>query len=130
MWLAPLAQAGLPLFALITAGLSNMISNVPAVLLLQHLVDAGLTDKVIRDQMLTMLIAGHDTSTALLAWTFALLGQHPETQAGVIQEVGTLDRSPLLDQVLYRLLLEGWVPIIAHPERNIVFQARPELLKK
>jgi Na+/H+ antiporter NhaD/arsenite permease-like protein len=39
-WLAPLAQAGLPLFALITAGLSNLISNVPAVLLLQHLVNA------------------------------------------------------------------------------------------
>jgi Na+/H+ antiporter NhaD/arsenite permease-like protein len=38
--LAPLAQAGLPLFALITAGLSNLISNVPAVLLLQHLVSA------------------------------------------------------------------------------------------
>jgi cytochrome P450 len=46
--------------------------------LLQHLLDAGLDDDRIRDQMLTMLIAGHDTSTALLAWTFALLGQHPE----------------------------------------------------
>jgi len=68
--------------------------------LLQHLVDAGLTDKVIRDQMLTMLIAGHDTSTALLAWTFALLGQHPEIHAGVVQEVDTMDRSPLLDQVI------------------------------
>jgi Na+/H+ antiporter NhaD/arsenite permease-like protein len=38
--LAPLARAGLPLFALITAGLSNLISNVPAVLLLQHLISA------------------------------------------------------------------------------------------
>jgi cytochrome P450 len=34
--------------------------------LLQHLIDAGLSDDVIRDQMLTMLIAGHDTSTARL----------------------------------------------------------------
>ncbi len=47
--------------------------------LLQHLIDAQLPDGLIRDQMLTMLIAGHDTSTALLAWTFALLGQHPVT---------------------------------------------------
>ncbi len=45
--------------------------------LLGHLLDAGLEEDRIRDQMLTMLIAGHDTSTALLAWTFALLGQHP-----------------------------------------------------
>ncbi len=35
--------------------------------LLQHLIDAELSDDVIRDQMLTMLIAGPDTSTALLA---------------------------------------------------------------
>ena len=68
--------------------------------LLQHLIDAGLTDKVIRDQMLTMMIAGHDTSTALLAWTFALLGQHPNIHQRVVQEVDTMDRSPLLDQVI------------------------------
>ncbi|HSK89638.1 MAG TPA: cytochrome P450, partial [Anaerolineales bacterium] len=68
--------------------------------LLQHLIDAGLSDDVIRDQMLTMLIAGHDTSTALLAWTFALLGQHPDIQARVVKEVDTLDKSPLLDQVI------------------------------
>jgi cytochrome P450 len=68
--------------------------------LLQHLVDAGLTDAVIRDQMLTMLIAGHDTSTALLAWTFALLGQHPDVHARLVHEVDTLEKSPLLDQVI------------------------------
>lgn len=68
--------------------------------LLQHLIDAGLSDAVIRDQMLTMLIAGHDTSTALLAWTFALLGQHPEIHARVVDEVDTRERSPLLDQVI------------------------------
>jgi cytochrome P450 len=68
--------------------------------LLQHLVDAGLTDKIIRDQMLTMLIAGHDTSTALLAWVFALLGQNPITHAKLVQEVNALEKSPLLDQVI------------------------------
>jgi len=68
--------------------------------LLQHLIDAGLSDGVIRDQMLTMLIAGHDTSTALLAWTFALLGQHPDVEARLVEEVNTLDKSPLLNQVI------------------------------
>src|SRR5512134_1990817 len=68
--------------------------------LLQHLIDAGLNDDIIRDQMLTMLIAGHDTSTALLAWTFALLGQHPDVQARLVEEVNLLEKSPLLDQVI------------------------------
>ncbi len=72
--------------------------------LLQHLLDAGLSDSVIRDQMLTMLIAGHDTSTALLAWVFVMLGQHPEVHAQLVDEVDTLDKSPLLDQVIKETL--------------------------
>ena len=68
--------------------------------LLQHLMDAGLDDERIRDQMLTMLIAGHDTSTALLAWTFVLLGQHPDVHLRLVHEIDTLDKSPLLDQVI------------------------------
>ncbi len=68
---------------------------------LQHLIDAGLSNDIIRDQMLTMLIAGHDTSTALLAWTFALLGEHPEILADVIKEVEQAEGKPqLLDNVI------------------------------
>ncbi|MFN8433282.1 MAG: cytochrome P450 [Anaerolineales bacterium] len=68
---------------------------------LQHLIDAGLNDDIIRDQMLTMLIAGHDTSTALLAWIFALLGQHPEVHEKVLQEVDqTEGKHHVLDNVI------------------------------
>lgn len=68
--------------------------------LLQHLIDAGLEDNTIRDQMLTMLIAGHDTSTALLAWIFALLGQHPDVYQQLVKDLEHDDRPPLLDQVI------------------------------
>lgn len=60
-------------------------------------------DDLIRDQLLTLLIAGHDTSTALLAWTFYLLGQHPDAMAKVKAEVdsvlGVERRPPTPDQV-------------------------------
>jgi cytochrome P450 len=60
-----------------------------------------LSDDLIRDQMLTMLIAGHDTSTALFAWTFALLGQHSEIHEKVVQEVNRAEgKYPLLDNVI------------------------------
>jgi len=72
--------------------------------LLQHLIDAGLDDNTIRDQMLTMLIAGHDTSTALLAWVFALLGQNPETYQQLLADLEGDERPPLLDQVIKEAL--------------------------
>jgi cytochrome P450 len=73
--------------------------------------DANLDDGLIRDQLLTMLIAGHDTSTALLSWTLLLLGQHPEVMRQVQTEVHTvigdqfptidhLNKMPLLTQVI------------------------------
>ncbi len=55
--------------------------------LLDRLIGGGLNDDLIRDQMLTMLIAGHDTSTALLSWTLYLLGSHPEVMALARDEV-------------------------------------------
>lgn len=72
--------------------------------LLEHLMNAGLDDDRIRDQMLTMLIAGHDTSTALLAWTFYLLGAHPDVSSQLQTE---------LDQALQGLPPQspsGWPP--------------------
>lgn len=55
--------------------------------LLTALIQAGLDDGLIRDQLLTMLIAGHDTSTASLTWTLYLLAQHPEQMATAVAEV-------------------------------------------
>ncbi len=50
--------------------------------LLTTLVDIlEMSDDLIRDQLLTMLIAGHDTSTALLAWTLYLLGCNPDAMS-------------------------------------------------
>lgn len=49
-----------------------------------------LSDELVRDQILTMLIAGHDTSTALLAWTLHLLGRHPRVLERAHREVDSV----------------------------------------
>ena len=48
----------------------------------------------------------------------------------VLMELASNSVPPMLEQPLYRAQLDGWVPIIAHPERNTVFQAHPELLAR
>jgi len=59
--------------------------------LLTHLASLPqMSDDLIRDQILTMLIAGHDTSTALLAWALHLLGTHPQAMADAVAEVGAV----------------------------------------
>lgn len=75
--------------------------------LLQHLIDAGLSDQIIRDQMLTMLIAGHDTSTALLAWIFAMLAKDPSVyeKLNLAMENAEEDKQPhLLEEVIKETL--------------------------
>jgi cytochrome P450 len=61
----------------------------------------GLTDDLIRDQLLTILIAGHDTSTALLSWALVLLGRHPKVKERASQEVRSVlgDRPPAFEDL-------------------------------
>ena len=46
----------------------------------------------------------------------------------VLVEFASNTIPPLVKEPLYRAQLDGWTPLIAHPERNIVFQTKPELL--
>lgn len=46
----------------------------------------------------------------------------------VLVELAANAIPPLIEQPLYRVQLDGWVPIIAHPERNRILQAHPELI--
>lgn len=58
--------------------------------LLGGLIAADMSDDLIRDQLMTMLIAGHDTGTAALAWTLYLLGAHPDALTQAAGEVRAL----------------------------------------
>ena len=46
----------------------------------------GLNDTELRDEVVTMLMAGHETTANALAWTLFLLGRHPEIAAEAAQE--------------------------------------------
>ena len=63
-----------------------------------------LTTQQIRDQLLTLFVAGHETSANALAWAFYLLAQHPNVTAKLLEE---LDRE-----------LKGEPPLPADLERH------------
>lgn len=48
---------------------------------------SGLTDRDVRDEIMTLMLAGHETTANALAWTWYLLGQHPEALARLHAEV-------------------------------------------
>lgn len=47
----------------------------------------GMTETVLRDQVLTIFLAGHETTARSLAWTFYLLSKHPEVERRLTAEV-------------------------------------------
>lgn len=53
---------------------------------------AGLTDDELRDQLLTLVLAGHETTANSLSWTFERLLRHPEPYARLRELVRTDDR--------------------------------------
>ncbi|MFE0987962.1 cytochrome P450 [Streptomyces rochei] len=52
-------------------------------------------DAEVRDQIMSVLAAGVETSASLLAWTFQLLARHPEVEARLWEEVDALGDQPV-----------------------------------
>jgi cytochrome P450 len=49
-----------------------------------------MTDRQLRDEVITLIIAGHETVASALAWTWRLLSQNPEACARLHEEVDTV----------------------------------------
>jgi cytochrome P450 len=61
----------------------------------------GLTDDEIRDEALTILLAGHETTANALAWTFYILQRRPDVEAELQRHVAEVlgDRDVTFDDV-------------------------------
>ena len=47
----------------------------------------GMSDKQLRDEILTIFLAGHETTANALTWTWYLLARHPEAEARLHDEL-------------------------------------------
>jgi cytochrome P450 len=55
----------------------------------------GMTNAQLRDEAMTIFLAGHETTANALSWTWYLLSQHPDVEARFHREVDAIgDRAP------------------------------------
>ncbi len=60
----------------------------------------GMTDQQLRDEAMTIFLAGHETTANALTWTWYLLSQHPEVEARLHAEIDALgERLPTIDDL-------------------------------
>jgi cytochrome P450 len=101
--------------------------------LLGLLIAAGLDDDGIRDELVTMVVAGHETVASALTWTLMLLAENPGAQDRLRKEVRALDGPPapmrlreelpwtraVIDESL-RLFPPGWVVSRRSTEPDVI----------
>jgi cytochrome P450 len=79
-------------------------ANVKDPSLLRFMVDmrgADIDNKQLRDDLMTMLIAGHETTAAVLTWALFELLRNPECMKKTQEEIDRVigDRTPTLDDI-------------------------------
>ncbi len=52
--------------------------------------DGKMSDKQVRDEVMTIFIAGHETTANALTWTFYLLSQHPDVEKKLQNEIDSV----------------------------------------
>jgi cytochrome P450 len=77
-------------------------------LLARHESGEPLTERQVRDEVITMLLAGHETTALALSWTCHLLSTHPAIESRLAAEVREVlgRRSPTVDDLARLSLCE------------------------
>lgn len=62
---------------------------------------AGLDDSQLRNETITFLLAGHETTANALTWTFYLISRHPEVERRLLAELTDVlgGRTPTLEDI-------------------------------
>jgi cytochrome P450 len=84
--------------------------------------DAGapMTDAELVDELITMLVAGHETTATALSWAFALILDHPAVAARLVDELSGTDpaKHDYLDAVIKEALrLRPIIPDVVRETR-------------
>jgi cytochrome P450 family 135 len=86
--------------------------DILAMLMTAEFEDGGtMDDQELRDQLMTLLLAGHETTATALAWTFDLLLGHPEVLGRLREELAAGSEDYLRATISESLRLRPVLPL-------------------
>ena len=86
--------------------------DVLSMLMLAEFEDGGkMDDSELRDQLMTLLLAGHETTATALAWTFDLLLRHPQALQRLRDELAAGEDEYLRATISESLRLRPVIPL-------------------
>jgi cytochrome P450 len=86
----------------------------------RHEDGSPMSDEELRDELMTMLVAGHETTATTLAWAVTLISRHPEVAATIREETDAGDGDDYLTATIQE----------TQRHRPVLPNAAPRLVKK
>lgn len=89
---------------------------------------APMTDRQVRDEAVTIFVAGHETTATALAWSFYLLARHPEALARARAEADAFGDEPIerweperlaFSTRVFREAMRLYTPLVMFPRRTL-----------
>jgi cytochrome P450 len=90
--------------------------------------EGSMTDTQVRDEVVTLFVAGHETTATSLAWSLYLLARHPDIRARVVAEADAFGDGPIdryeperlaLTTRVFREALRLYPPVTILPRRTL-----------
>ncbi len=87
-----------------------------------------MSDKQVRDEAVTLFVAGHETTATALAWSFYLLARHPEALARARAEADAFGEGPITSWEpqklefctrVFREAMRLYPPLMMLPRRSL-----------
>ncbi len=96
-----------------------------------------MSNQELRDELMTMLVAGHETTSSALTWAFYWIDQLPEVREKLLREINTLGINPEASNIaklpyltavcqetlrIYPILISGFLRIVKSPIEIMGYQ--------
>jgi cytochrome P450 len=100
----------------LTSGDRNDILSI--LLSARHEDGSPMSDQELRDELMTLLAAGHETTASTLGWAFERLAREPEPRGRLREEIATGDDDAYLTAAIHETLRRR--PVLPNTEPRLV----------